>query len=134
MRLPRSAPVLLLAVAFFAGCGVPPGLGEEPDAPPGATLVRIRNASAFDLDSVVVDFFRQRVVYGDVPAGGTTAYRQADRAYRYAYIEATVQGQRLVLQPIDYVGETPLGSGRFTYHLTVNLADSTLDVRARRDP
>lgn len=135
-----SSGILLLAGALLTGCFVPPGLcfpgptpDERPDARPGTTLVRVHNASAFDLDSVVVGFARETVVYGDVPAGGTTAYRDAGTAYRYAYIEATAQGRRLVIQPIDYVGECPLGRGRFTYRLTADLATGSLDVRARRD-
>lgn len=137
MRMrPVASGVLPLAGALLTGCGVLPVPclpGAAPDARPGTTLVRLHNASAFDLDSVVVGFSREPVLYGDVPAGGTTAYRDAGRAYRYAYIAATAQGRRLVLQPFDYVGECPLGSGRFTYRLTADPAAGTLDVRARRD-
>jgi hypothetical protein len=139
MRPLASTGVLLLAGALLGGCVVPgfclpgPAPDERPTERPGTTLVRIHNASAFDLDSVVVGFARETVAYGDVPAGGTTAYRDAGRAYRYAYVEATARGRRLVLQPFDYVGECPLGRGRFTYRLTADPAAGTLDVRARRD-
>jgi len=54
--------------------------------------------------------------YGPVAAGQSTQYLGGyTKAYRYAYIKVVVDGQELVLQPIDYVGETLMTQGSCTY-------------------
>ena len=40
--------------------------------------------------------------------------------YRYGFVELHVDGQRFGLQPIDYVGETVLGGGEFTFRVDVD--------------
>jgi hypothetical protein len=42
------------------------------------------------------------------------------KAYRYALIEAVVAGKPARLIPIDYVGESELKAGRYTYVLTID--------------
>lgn len=84
---------------------------------PDRLEIRVENASASLMEDVLVWFPDQRVEYGDVEPGAATAYQVIDKAYRYAYVEAAVEGDTLVLQPIDYVGETLLEGGRYTYRL-----------------
>jgi hypothetical protein len=80
------------------------------------------------MENVVVTFPSQTERYGTVAPGGVTAYRSIERTYSYAKIEATINGQPAVLQPIDFVGETLLGPGRYTYSLDYNLqAQSQFD-------
>lgn len=69
------------------------------------------------MEAVLVGFPDVEVVYGDVPPGAATAYREVERAYRYAYVRTVVDGDTLGLVPIDYVGETLLESGLYTYRL-----------------
>jgi hypothetical protein len=38
----------------------------------------------------------------------------------YGYLEVLVDGSRRVIQPIDYVGESFIGEGRFTYVISVD--------------
>lgn len=71
-------------------------------------------------DSTIVNFSGQREVYGRLEPSQASEYRSVELAYRYAYIEVHFGGEHGVIQPIDYVGETPLDEGRYTYRLTLN--------------
>jgi hypothetical protein len=79
------------------------------------TNIRVLNSSEYDLCNVVIESRN----HGEINSGENTCYRGYDKAYRYAYVSLTIDGEDLVIQPIDYVGETPLGIGYFTYHLDV---------------
>lgn len=100
----------LLLVLLLTGCD---------SSDDGPTLLRVENAGATDFSEVVVQFTGSPARFGALPAGQASSYRTFDVAYRYGYIEVTADGETYVLQPIDYVGETPLGAGRYTYRLNI---------------
>ena len=87
----------------------------------GDVEIRIQNASSFAFDRVDVVFPEDQVSYGSIRANSSSDYRDVSKAYRYAYIEVEIGGEELVLQPIDYVGENLLRSGRYTYVLNVTV-------------
>lgn len=82
------------------------------------TNIRVLNSSDYDFCNVVINLSEGRN-HGEIKSGENTCYREYDKAYRYAYVSLTIDGEDLVVQPIDYVGETPLGIGYFTYHLDI---------------
>jgi len=93
-------------------------------------LVRVQNNSSFSFARVDVVFPEDEVSYGSISAKNASDYRPVSKAYRYAYIEVEMGGQELVIQPIDYVGESLLRSGRYTYVLNVTIEGHlTLDFR-----
>jgi hypothetical protein len=79
------------------------------------TEIRIRNVSGFDYDGLQVG----DQTFGSLPAGAETRYRDFGTAYRYNYVRLEIEGDEMILQPVDYVGETPLGPERFTYEVRV---------------
>lgn len=81
--------------------------------------IRIENSSEYRLENIRVSFPDEEVVYGTLEPFGSSSYQEISKAYRYAYIEAEIDGERAVLQPIDYVGEKFLDSGKYTYQLLV---------------
>ena len=99
--------------------------------------IRIANQSRVTLEDVRVEFASQTESYGTVEAGKETEYRVVSRAYRYARIEALVDGKPALLQPIDYVGEKELKPGRYTYVLKINQKASSeydlLILECRKD-
>ena len=98
----------------------------------GDVEIRIENASTFPFDRVDVVFPEDEVSYGSIRANSASEYRDVSKAYRYAYIEVEVSGEELVLQPIDYVGESLLDSGRYTYILNVTV-EGQLTFSFRKD-
>lgn len=94
----------------------------------GDVHIRILNSSPGTFDRVDVGFPEDQVSYGVIRANSYSEYHEVSKAYRYAYIEVEVAGEELVLQPIDYVSESLLRSGRYTYVLNVTIEGQlTLD-------
>jgi len=89
--------------------------------------IRVRNASDTDFKDVVVGNKK----YGDIERGGTTEYQHWEIAYRYSFVSLTADSKPLKIQPIDFVGESVLGEGKFTYVLTIEKGQ--LEIRAVKD-
>lgn len=104
----------LLLLLVLPGC-------DSPFGPQGDVAIRIANNSSFAFERVDVVFPEDRVSYGAVAAHRTSGYHSVETAYRYAYIEVEIDGEELRIQPIDYVGESPLEAGRYTYALNVTI-------------
>jgi hypothetical protein len=98
---------------------------EEPENPE-VPYIRLWNSSDDDLEGVTVRFEDQVEDYGDVASGQTTEYRPVMVADPYAGIEATVDGKPVLWMPRDYLGETPLDPGYYTYALDTNTRNSTI--------
>lgn len=81
--------------------------------------IRLSNSSQQNFKNVIVDTGTGEVSFGDLDAGTNTAYKKFSKAYRYAFIKLQIDGQTYTLQPIDYVGESPLKDGRYAYQISV---------------
>lgn len=82
--------------------------------------LRVGNAGTTRLTDIEVRLANGQVIAVRMLGGGrTSGYQLVGRAYTYAWIVATEDGQEFEVRPIDYVGETPLGPGRYTYRLSV---------------
>ncbi len=82
-------------------------------------MIRVYNNSGRVFDSVEVQFPEQTEQYGVVGAGSSSEYRVVSQAYQYAYVHVMVGGEAFTLQPIDYVGESLLAPGEYTYVLDI---------------
>src|SRR5688572_2256044 len=115
----------LAALILFSGCPTPFG-------PTGDVHIRIANESSFAFASVDVVFPEDSVDYGTIAASRASEYRAVSKAYSYALIIVQVGGEERRLQPIDYVGETLLSPGRYTYALNMTI-EGQLTFDFRRD-
>jgi len=79
-------------------------------------MIRIENIGQEDFINVIVESGLTHD-YGDVLAGQRTEYKAFETAYTYAYIEVQIDSSTYIIKPIDYVGETPLEPGNYTYQL-----------------
>jgi len=93
-------------------------IGCSDNSKPTEVSIRLSNVSAFDFKNIKVN----TTDFEDVNSGEKTAYKTFDKAYRYGFIELDIDGSTYTIQPIDYVGETPLESGAYTYE--INASDS----------
>ncbi len=88
------------------------------------TNIRVFNNSDYDFCNVQISTTAEGRNHGEIKSGENTCYRIYDEAYNYAYVSLIIDGEDLVIQPIDYVGETLLGVGYFTYHLDVEIINN----------
>ena len=99
----------------------------------GGVEIRIANRSDVDFDRVDVTFPADEVSYGAVAKGAASDYRRVKEAYRYALVVATAGGETYRFQPIDFVGETLLEPGRYTYALSTDPNDNFLAIELVED-
>jgi len=106
----KIIPILFSGFLLLTGC--------TQDEVVTGVLIRIENASDFDFKNIVVNTGSGQDVYGDLNASQLSAYKTFESAFRYAFIELQIDSDTFTLQPFDYVGETPLSPGQYTYKLT----------------
>jgi hypothetical protein len=120
-----------ICILIFSGLMVI--LGCKKDTPE-EVLIRIGNASPYRFENVRVNTSDQSTGYGAVKQNQNSAYMKFDMAYRYAYITLTIGDREFKYQPYDYVGETPLEPGKYTYSLSVpDLNSGSLALRLVED-
>ena len=105
----RRLLILVVAMMILSAC--------EDKGNDGKVHIRLSNISDFDFEHVVVNTSSGEVSYGSLESGDFSDYKSFDLAYSYAFIELSSNGATYTLQPIDYVGETPLEEGDYTYEL-----------------
>lgn len=106
----RILILLALVAGFSMAC-------TDQDDDLDAVNLRIRNNSSILFDAVIVGTATEPHL--NVAPGSYSPYLIYEEAYRYAYIEITSGEETFILQPIDFVGETPLPVGFYTYLLDV---------------
>ena len=114
MRMTTRLKMLAAAIAAtaIAGC-------SNPFSTDDGTQIRLRNSSSFLLTAVTFQPGQPELKFARIEPGEATDYVPVNNAYPYGYLEVTVDGARRVIQPIDYVGESYIGEGRFTYVITI---------------
>ena len=79
-------------------------------------MIRIENTGQEDFKNVSVES-GLTYVYGDVQEGERTEYKAFETTCSYSDIEVIIDSSIYILEPIDFVGETPLEPGNYTYQL-----------------
>jgi hypothetical protein len=122
---------LLLCLCLLLGCAA---CQKDGDATPGGVAIRVRNASPYVFESVLVNTSGGEHTYGALATGQSTSYESFASAYRYAYVKVMIDGQQVVWQPIDYVGEKKLEEGKYTYVLSIeDLANRRISFQLEKD-
>lgn len=94
---------------------------EEND--PDGVMIRVENSSTLDFKDILVSSGSGNVEFGDLKAGKKSDYKKFESAYRYGFVSLLADGKELKIQPFDYVGETPLSKGQYTYKFNVDSSD-----------
>lgn len=105
--------ILVVMVATLFGC-------SNEDSNPSELRIRLSNASKFNFQNITINTSTGNVNFENLSPGENTTYKIFERAYSYAFVELQIEGKTYRIQPYDYVGETPLEKGNYTYQITVN--------------
>lgn len=105
--------IFILAI-ILAGCSI-----NNSNNSPEAVMLRVKNTGTIDFVNVTLAFSGEEVQFGALAAGQTSNYRSFDTAYKYGFIEIQTTGKVYHLVPTDYVGETPLKKGYYTYNVKI---------------
>lgn len=90
----------------------------------------MENSSLFDFSELIIRSHSNPIEFGTVPSGAKSDYEKFDKAYRYGMVELIADGEEFRIIPFDYVGETPLVNGNYTYKLSLqNRVDGTRFLR-----
>ncbi len=106
----RVAPLFSLLLIFVLSC-------TDRDDDLTAINIRIKNVSEVAYARVQVG--AEDKIHENVASGEFSEYLEYEEAFRYAFIEIMAEDQTYTLQPIDFVGETPLSLGFYTYELNI---------------
>ncbi len=88
--------------------------------------IRVKNVSSMNYDAIQVG--GDEMIHTNIVAGSYSEYLVYESAYSYAYINIISANETYVLQPIDFVGETPLPLGFYTYEIGLD-ADSDVTLK-----
>lgn len=110
----KSLFLLIISISGFIGCS------NGNDNNSSELNIRLSNVSQFDFQNIVVNTSTGNTDYEDIGPQQKTSYKTFQTAYRYAFVELQIDGETYTLQPIDYVGETPLENGNYTYQIDAN--------------
>jgi hypothetical protein len=82
--------------------------------------IRIQNASPNKFENIIVNTYNKDTNFENLNSNQKSAFKIFDVAYRYAFVQLQINGKTYTIQPVDFVGETPLENGNYTYKITVN--------------
>lgn len=95
--------------------------------------IRVTNRGTVPIDSLEINFVGQVETFVAIAPDTSTAYRPIKKAYHYARIQGTTSGKKFGLLPHDYVGETPLSPGRYTYALKITAGSDQPQLECVKD-
>ncbi|MDG1023380.1 MAG: hypothetical protein P8O72_04985 [Flavobacteriaceae bacterium] len=106
--------ILTIAVTVFFGCS------KDSDANTSEVYIRLSNISEYNFKNIVVNTSTGNVDFENIDSGQMSQYKNFETAYQYAFVELEIEGRIHTIQPIDYVEETPLEDGYYTYQIDAN--------------
>jgi hypothetical protein len=115
----KKLMISILTIITLFSCS-----NDDDNNNPSELRIRLSNVSPFDFQNVTLAPWYESVNFESINSGESTEYKVFEIAYTYAFIELEIDGETYTLQPYDFVGETPLENGNYTYQIN---ADDSLD-------
>ena len=106
--------IFFISIASLSGCTF------DDENSLSHVKIRLSNVSQFDFLNIIVNTGSGNVHFKNLRSGLNSEYKLFDKAYSYAFIELEIEGETFTIQPVDYLGESLLRKGYYTYQLDVN--------------
>lgn len=91
------------------------------------TEVRLRLANVSDFDYTNISI-RNGVSYEDLEAGSISEYQTFESSYSYMFVQLVIHQDTLLIQPIDFVGESLIRGGDYTYEIDANFENNDVGI------
>ncbi|GGG10690.1 hypothetical protein GCM10011344_09210 [Dokdonia pacifica] len=85
--------------------------------------IRLANISEFDYTNITI---RNGISYEDLEAGEVSEYQTFESSYSYMFVQLVANQDTLFIQPIDFVGESLIRGGNYTYEIEANFENNDL--------
>ena len=100
------------------------------DTPEQNVRIRLSNISTVDFKNATFDF----VNFGDLNRAEKTGYKKLENdVYQYGSVSIEINDQNYGWQPIDFVGQTPLEDGDYTFEYNFDVETQTLTDELIKD-
>lgn len=103
--------ILFMSLLAFASCS------NDDDNNTSAVHIRLSNVSPYNYQNIVVNTGTGKKKFENLDSQKTAEYKAFESAYRYAFVGLEIDGKTFTIQPFDYVGETLLENGYYTYEI-----------------
>ena len=103
---------LLVLIVITTGCNVASQDGDN-------VQIRVSNESTYPLQNFRINTGGGDNTYGTINAGSKSDYASYEYSYNYFYVSVDIDTSTFVIQPIDYVGESKIKPGKYTYSISV---------------
>ena len=107
--------ILIFSLLSFISCS-----NDNDDNNTSTVNIRLSNVSQYNYQNIFVNTSTGKTNFENLNSQEMTNYKSFEKAYFYAFVELEIDGETYTLQPIDYVGETPLKNGYYTYEIDAN--------------
>lgn len=102
----------LISVLAFAACNI---IGNEVTG----VEIRVKNASSYTIENLRIATGGGDFSYETLEPGKVSDYKLYDYSYSYFYTSFSIDTSEFVQQPIDYVGESKIKNGKYTYSISI---------------
>lgn len=125
----KNLPIFLLILSCCLILACNKNEDVNPESEENRVKIRIENNSTYKFESVTVTPIDVTHNYGDLAAGEISDYFGFEKAYPYGLVTVNIGTKTLTAQPIDFIGETLLNDGEYTWRISIqNFDDGFLDL------
>ncbi len=119
MKLKLS--IIFLTIIFLFSCSKNNFTNEVNIRLSNVSTIRFENATFNDIN------------FGDIDPGETSEYKTFESSYSHGRVNITIDGQDYGWVPIDFVGESLLLAGDYTFQYSFDTVNNLLSDKLIRD-
>ena len=104
--------LLFVCLIILTGCSVVGNDDTEVE-------IRVKNSSTYTIENLRISTGGGDYIYETLAPGEFSTYKEYDFSYSYFFVSLSIDTNQFVQQPVDYVGESKIKSGQYTFDIAV---------------